>query len=274
MKAKPYIGITGITSGFQVWSLKEIYANAGISMHSSHIPMLGILVSQDTLLGKASNRRYPHVNNIPNILLVADEEFLTMIHYHTKDKTTLAEQVSLLFKGSAHTMFGESMPNIYNTGLCRAIQLNIYKPPMKELEKIKKEFPDMQIVFQASKYSMRKHDSPAEFADYVSQYNDFIDYVLIDPSGGRGEVFDIDKSVNIFKKLSEKLPVKTIGFAGNLNDKNVEKIIVELIEKTGTKDFCTDTESGTRVKLSDKHGDDVFNMNKAQGYLNGSSIIL
>ena len=56
---KPYIGVTGPSTLIEVEKVCNEFSNAGFTKDSSHIPMLGFLVSHKTLEGKeVENLRY------------------------------------------------------------------------------------------------------------------------------------------------------------------------------------------------------------------------
>jgi len=56
-------------------------------------------------------------------------------------------------------------------------------------------------------------NSPKELAQRIKEYGKIIDYILIDPSGGRGEPFEIKRSVQIHNTLKEVCSNQTLGFA-------------------------------------------------------------
>ncbi len=251
---KPYIGITGFTTKKEVEEICDEFNNILISTDNKHIPMLGFLVSYKTLnKTPVKNKRYPLFENVFSLLRSIDKRFLTMIHYNSREINTLADQVSRVFEG------------IYENGLCRAMQLNIVWPDLNQVKKIKTKFPEMQIVFQASQNVM-KGKTPIEIAKGIKQYNDFLDYVLIDPSGGRGEPFNIKNSLEVYSELREKLPDLTIGFAGGFTEKNVSERLLKIILQTGEKDFCIDAEGGLRDKITKEYGDDLLNIDKSKKY--------
>ncbi|MBU0460746.1 MAG: hypothetical protein KJ771_08140 [Nanoarchaeota archaeon] len=167
MTAKPYVGITGSVSVQETRDICKEFSEAGYSMESPHIPMLGFLVSYKTLNGQATqNRRYPTAISLPDLLKATDGQVLTMVHYNSKEMETLAEQVSQIFDG------------VYDD-LCKAIQLNIVWPNVNQVGKIMDRFPDMKIVFQASHKAMAGK-TPLELAREIVEYGDTISYVLID----------------------------------------------------------------------------------------------
>jgi len=261
MKQKPYIGVTGVTTKEEVKSAVEAFAEAGFSMASSHIPSLGYLVSYKTLNAMPhDNRRYPLFIDLPILLNAAGNNVQTMIHYNSREMDTLADQVSKIFQG------------IYDQGLCKAMQLNIVWPDDNQVEKIRKRFPDMKIVLQLSDRAM--YDKSIEtICSKVTLYKGLADYVLIDPSGGRSKEFLMSNSLEIYYGLIEY--GFTIGFAGGFTGGNVKEKLKMLKEMIGTNEFSIDAEGGLRDKrISDKYGDDDFNIEKVKKYLKEASIIL
>lgn len=260
MKQKPYVGVTGPVSIKEVRGICREFSEASYNMNTPHTPMLGFLASYKTLNGQPTpNRRYPSVNSIPE-LLKESSNVLTMIHYNSKEMSTLSEQVSKLFAG------------IYDERLCRSLQLNIVWPDACQVRMIKDKFPEMQIVFQASHKAM-EGKSPKEIAEGIKNYNGCLSYVLIDPSGGRGLPFDLESSLALYSELNE-LDNLTVGFAGGFSGENAAKRLEELIKKTGSSSFCIDAEGGLRDKITDGYGDDLLNMGKVREYLQSASAIL
>ena len=231
-------------------------------MEHPPFPMLGFLVSYKTLNGQPTkNRRYPPVSRLPDLLRAIDRQVLTMIHYNSKEVDTLPNQVAQIFGG------------VYENGLCRAIQLNIVWPDIGQVTKIKEQYPDMQIVFQASHKAM-DGKTPHQIAQRIRDYGDSISYFLIDPSGGRGMLFDLESSVAIYSELREQCPDLTVGFAGGFTGKNVVSILNELLKKTGGSNFCIDAERGLRDKITSAYGDDSLNIEKVREYLQSASSVI
>lgn len=262
MKSNEYVGITGPVNAIETNNICKQFSDANYNMHSKHIPMLGFLVSYKTLNEiPTENRRYPKFEAIPELLELTNNKVLTMIHYNSKEMNTLSDQVAKIFE------------NIYENNLCKALQLNIVWPDIKQVEQIMKKHPDMKIVFQASHKAMEGL-TPKEIASRVKEYNEFISYVLIDPSGGRGMSFDVNSSVKIYSELKNKCPDLTIGFAGGFTGDNVGSRVEEIIEKTGDTNFCIDAEGGLRDKITPAYGDDLMNFEKVKAYLQAASSVL
>lgn len=262
MKTKAYIGITGPVNVPEIKDICREFSEAGYSLESPHIPMLGLLISYKTLNGQPTqNRRYPPANTLPELLRAAGGQVLTMVHYNSREIDTLSKQVGQLFEG------------IYENGLCRAVQLNIVWPEISPVARIKKQYPDMQIVLQAS-FKAMEGKTPFSIAQKTKEYGDSINYVLIDPSGGRGVPFDLESSVAVYSELRSQCPELIIGFAGGLTGENVALRAKKLIEMLGEDDFCIDAEGGLRDKITPAYGDDLLNIKKVREYLQSASSVL
>jgi len=260
MTPKPYVGITGPVNLQETKDICKEFQNAGYFFETTHIPMLGFLMSYKKLNNQSlQNRRYPEFNELPELLQATNKNVLRMIHYNTKQTDTLSEQIEMIFDG------------LYETELCRSLQLNIVWPEINQVKKIKEKHPDMLIVFQASHKAMEGR-TPEQIAKGIKEYNGLIEYVLIDPSGGRGMPFDLETSLKIYSQIKEKNPNLTIGFAGGLSGENVASRVNDIIKKIGN-DFCIDAEGGLRDKLSEEYGDDTLNINKVKDYLQESIVI-
>ena len=262
MTEKPYIGITGPVLPHEVDLIINEFQKADITFDSPHIPqipMLGFLVSYKTLNDlPTKNRRYPNFENLRFLLEQANNRVFTTVHYNTRDKENLANEVSRVFEG------------IYEDGLCRGIQLNVVWPSLDQIRQIKREFPDMKIIFQGNQ-KVLSSGTPQEVVRRIKEYQSDVSYLLIDPSGGRGKEFDIDSSVDIYQELKEQIPDLMTGFAGGFTGDNVIDRTETLINKIKTSKFSIDAEGGLRDKISPAYGDDLLNPQKVNGYVSNSA---
>ena len=262
MKAKPYVGITGVANQLEVDNVIKEFEDSGYTLKSRHLPMLGFLVSLKTLNGQeTSNRRYPKFKNLRHLVERTKNKVSPMVHYNSGEKTTLSEQLDKLFY------------SLYHDNLCKAVQLNIIYPDIKEIIKTKAKMPYLRIVFQISN-SMIEGKTSKQLAKSIKGYNNLVDYVLIDPSGGKGREFDLEHSVDIYNELKENFPNLTVGFVGGFRGENVVSRVKDIMDRIKNDDFCIDAEGGLRDKISDDYGDDLLNMNKVKKYLQEASVVL
>ncbi|MBN1156397.1 hypothetical protein JXA85_02180, partial [Candidatus Woesearchaeota archaeon] len=144
MREKPYIGVTGPSNLEDTQFLLKFFKEAGVNMETDHIPMIGILISDRTLQGEHNgDLRYPYFEYIPEMLYEIDEKAFSTIHYNTKNKENLSEEILDLVHnlGSAEVPLG-------------GFQFNIHWPPIEEIAKIKRALSDKKLILSLSKTTM------------------------------------------------------------------------------------------------------------------------
>lgn len=256
MKERPYIGVTGATTKEEVSHLVKTFKNNGFTMDSFHIPMVGILVSHATLRGESvQNRRYPAFANVLGLLQLSAGSALNTIHYNARELEYLYYHLAVIFN-----------KGIYGENICRAVQLNIPWPEVKQLRRIKDEKPDLKIIMQLSSRSL-KDRTPEEVVKLFEKYCGIAEYALIDTSGGRGEPFDQNVVVPYYLTLQAAYPNLSLGVAGGLSGENVIEKCREFSILVGTENFSIDAEGKLRDQLSPKYGDDTYNPRKVESYL-------
>lgn len=197
---QPYIGITGFMSRNEIQSVLD-----SMPKDSNRLLMVGVLASLKTVRGEQNKwpNRYPRVGHIGNIFF-RDSRALNLIHYNTKEPESLAEQLDEM------TVLGG--PNL------DGFQLNLAWPSYKAISDHQREW-DSIIVLQIGgrAFEMVNH-SPQELAERVSAYENVVDYVLLDPSGGYGVPFDTDKARGAYlEALKAKNLNLGLGVAGGLS---------------------------------------------------------
>ena len=259
---KPYIGITGVTSTNEVNDVSREFYEAGYNENSEHLPMIGCLVSYKTIKGESiKSKRYPKFDSLYRLMTQAKNNIFTMIHYYSEKPSSLSDQINLFFNG------------LYEQDLCKRLQLNIDWPEIGQLRLIKNKFPEMEIVFQAS-YGIMESSGNKEVISGIEKYGSLIDYILIDPSGGKSLEFDMNKSLDFYKEIKERIPMMSIGFAGGFHADNVLNRIKNLVNMLGNSSFSIDAEGGLRDKISDEIGNDILSTEKTRRYLRNTSQIL
>lgn len=257
------MGVTGAVAADEVRLILQEFQNAGCTMESQHVPAIGLLVSEKTLNGqKTRNLRFPHVKDIPSLLKTSGSLAMPVMHYNTKNLETLYEQVV--------RVFGE----ICEPRLCTAIQLNTDWPDASHVARIKERFAGISIILQVS-YKAMAGLPIQKIGEKAASYNDSIDYILIDPSKGRGIDFDIQHSTDLYHDIKSRMPECSIVFAGGLSGENAGDVLLKVIDRLKTTDFSIDAEGKLRDKLSDGFfGNDVLNIGKVRGYLQSAAEVL
>jgi|Napbiome12C3dose_1001474.scaffolds.fasta_scaffold00006_66 hypothetical protein len=239
---KPYIGVTGISEISEADIVARTFSETLLST-SSHVGMVGYLVSHKTLTGNREGYvKYPQIENLPGLLKVTAPTALNTIHYRTPDKTSLAEQVLRLFdKG-----------NIYADNLCRVLQLNIAWPNINQLERIRTELPQLGLILTLTPRILRK-ESRFDIEDKLADYKDIVNYVLIDPSGGIRKVFEAKTVLPLYSSIKDIMRNQIVVFTGGFNEINIKPRLIEIAGLIKTKQFGIDAEGGLRESNRDPH---------------------
>lgn len=257
---KPYVGVTGPVTVDEVRQVGQAFKEVGFTRESAHVPMIGILASYKTLNGQPTqNKRYPQYGDVQTLLREASHFGLPMIHYNSRERDTLTDQLDKILSNCE--------------GLCEGVQLNIAWPDSIKLAEIRALHPNIPFVIQLS-HSAMQNLTPEEIAKKIKEYGQIASYTLIDPSGGRGKEFDLNNSLAVYGAINLQAPNTIIGFAGGFRGDNLEEKVKTLRDKLKTNKFCIDAEGGLRDKLSNEPGDDLLNMGKVREYLKQAAKVL
>jgi len=215
---KQYIGITGFKTRAEVEAVNEMIEDQYI--------MFGILASKKRMDNpRIPGKRSPAFQDIR--ALTKDVRGWPVLHYFSTTKSGLAEEV---------------LQATSNSG-CKGVQLNQDWPEPQEVERLHSN--DLEVILQIPK---RAQTSIEEVARRAKEYEGIVNYVLVDPSGGLGEEFNLGYGVALMHALRESLPESGIGIAGGFSPTNVYNRVQEL-RKLFSYDFSIDTE--TRVRTND-----------------------
>ncbi len=252
MTKQPYIGITGFMSKNEIQSLVGPTANP--LYESERTLMIGVLASSTTIKGIANKQpnRYPLASDISNIFL-GGCNYLNLIHYNTKVPETLLEQLIIV------TDLGG--PNF------GGFQLNIAWPNPEILRRYRKWYAKHTVVLQIGGRAFEMvENSPEKLAEKIKEYARFIDYVLLDPSGGFGQKFDPEMAHRYLEELYEFKSKSGLdinfGIAGGLSPLTLD-ILKPLIKDF--PDISIDAEARLRTK------EDHLDIEIAKNYVIGSA---
>lgn len=244
---RPYIGITGFMSADEVQAMLAL-----MPASANRALMVGVLASLNTMRGIMPSKwpnRYPVREQISRIFQ-AHPLALNLIHYNTQESETLSEQLV--------EMTNVGGPNLHG------FQLNLTWPSPEAIRDYTSNYPYMQIVLAVGHRALELMAwSPDRVADrVVREYDEIIDYVLIDPSGGYGRPFEPERLGEFLLALQEKRVNAGLGVAGGLNQATLD-LIQPLIQIF--PDLNWDAEGRLRDPVSDQ-----FNLQFAVEYLQKS----
>lgn len=249
MRPMPYIGITGFTDNSQIKTVMTI------TLRQLYYPltMIGVLVSDKTLRGEES--KWPKRNPPKEKLASIFEPYantLNLIHYHTQDQEHLIDQLQ-----SVDRLVGDH---------CDGYQLNMPWPDPRTLERYLSKCALLRrkraIVLQCGRRALEKFDhDPKRIAKEVfGNYEGIVDYVLIDPSGGKGQEFDTSFAFECLYELMNAGRNIGPGIAGGLSAKNVWDKLVPIWQDMPER-FSIDAEG----RLRDEN--DELDVEKCKTYI-------
>lgn len=245
---KPYIGVTGITLPSQAEAVARTFAAEGLTdEQSSHQGMIGILATQRTLTPDMTRAaKHPNLTGIRRIFQTTQGRTFNTLHYSTSARSDLSQQLSLLL----------GQTGLYADRLCHGIQLNLFWPPPSELERTKVMFPDLKIILQLGPRVLSER-SVEDIVKGLNDYQGVIDYTLIDPSGGKGMIFETNTVALIHNQIKEIYPDLPVVFAGGFNARNIKTRLFLLYQVIGFRDFGIDAEKGLRIQSRGKAITDI-----------------
>ncbi len=245
---RPYIGVTGLKTVKDVQELSDICLNEGGLFghpkgsgwgHINHVPMYGFLCSNKRLENPlVGGTQSPPIQDLQTLIRLTPNGAIPMIHYFTTNRDKLTDEIKSLFDGPY---------SLYES--CQALQINMDWPSQFEIQAIRRSFPDMQIVLQIPRKAIGGLDSIA-ITEETKKYDYLVQYVLIDPSGGEGIEFDLNKCISLFIELSEKICGRNIilGVAGGFDGSNVADRIMKIATNLGHAYFCVDAQGKLRTE--------------------------
>lgn len=221
-----YVGVTGVMNAAEAESIL-----VALPEDSDRLLMVGVLASSKTIRGVKNKwpGRYPKFTDIKTIF-VPHRRVLNLIHYSTDDMDTVDKQMSFV-------------KSIAGPEFC-GFQLNMKWPSRIKLEDYRNAEGVCKIVLQVGRGAMDVIDnSPRKFGKMLATYRHLIDYVLIDPSGGLGRPFDIEKTRNYLYSAAS-LDMCGLAVAGGLSPTTLH-LLEPLIEEF--PDLSIDSEGRLRT---------------------------
>lgn len=250
-RSEPYIGITGFTTADEINAVLDVLPHG-----TNRQVMVGVLVSSKTLRGIPNKwpHRYPKPEKLSQIF-TERREVLNLFHFNTKEPEHLLEDMLL-----AQSMAG---PN------CHGFQLNIAWPDREVLKQYRDRKPEHAsqrgvVVLQVGGKALDECGRDAtKIAKRVHEYEYLADYVLIDPSGGIGQEFDVDFARRCFIELESQTTYMGYGIAGGLHAGNLDRL------KPLLDDFSFSIDAEGKLR----NAEDDLDVKTARAYLTGADAL-
>ena len=234
-----YVGVSGITTPEQAQAILDMWPGSAPPQSL----MLGVLTSEKVQRGGERNPRSPAPEDIHRIW-PADPRALNLVHYFTKDSSTLAEQI-LRVVG-------------HPCDLCDGVQINVPWPPPEQIVEFLKWAPKLiRVVLQVGPKMLADYHHTVVAELIEREYRGLITDVLIDVSAGNGVSIDPAWAREIVEAFRAWNPDLGIGIAGRLCAMTLHGV-ADLVREYG---LSTDTETAVR---NDR---DEFDLNAARAYL-------
>lgn len=238
-----YIGVSGFMARGDVDAVLQFFPDCGRQL------MVGVLVSQKTLAGHKNKYplRYPDVDRIAGIFS-DDPRCLNLIHYASD---TPADDDTL------HRLYDWGGPH------CHGFQFNLARPHPHALYRMVRRFgvdrrPPPRIVMQSLPRVHGLQDKE------VCTYGALVTDILIDASGGRGELISVEAAAQAATYLTERhrmlrRTAPLLGIAGGLGPGTVDGVSSLLADG-----FNCDAEGRLR---DDTDGGGNLNIDRVRDYV-------
>jgi hypothetical protein len=203
---KPYVGITGITTQWEINTITSKWLDDLIPLPSGYCFMNGVLVSSKTLHGQPSeSKRYPPVDSVPD-LMPNHPQVLNTVHYNISG---LSQDPHLADN------LGEQLEILVNRLPADAIQLNMRWPDVGQLQWFR-DCNSQEIILQVGSKALSDCSGEEELVERLRQYEGIVERVLIDISGGTGRKLDVPATSKRLQALVQSNLDFLIGVAGGL----------------------------------------------------------
>lgn len=234
---KPYIGITGIVTVADLYTVRDCCA----LMPWTHRFMAGVLVSAKTLRGEhTESRRYPAASQVDAILSECAQKFgaWPVVHYNTR-----ATGDALTAELSALVACAPSM---------RGLQLNVARPDPGAVAYFAETHPAVEVIVQINRGAFGASPVPIDALHYASAYEG-ARHALLDLSGGNGAAIDASFAARVARAWRVFTVAPRLGVAGGFGP-DAESLLASLREELGAEAFAAlsfDAESRVRVAVED-----------------------
>lgn len=229
MRSKPYVGITGFKTVEEVQAIVNYLDKENPLSELGYTVMFGFTCSNKRLADPASSgKTSPSLHSLKELCKAVTPKYLSMIHYFTDHPGNLVKELQ------------QVLEPLYPD--CCGLQINQTWPDPAHLLELHKIFPKLQTVVQMSADALLEDDHSL-IALRSTAYK--TEYLLMDPSGGQGKDFDINKHQALITDLEAKMPNTRLGIAGGFGPDNVVGRFLQISELTANP-FCIDAQGKLR----------------------------
>jgi phosphoribosylanthranilate isomerase len=258
-----FVSISGVSNKEQLKNIKEITLEERIDFPVA----IGFQLSNRSINEGTQNPRQPLFSELAELdILSRKYNFLTALHYYTKDNNTIVSDIKRIF----HSKIRDKV----------LIQFNTLPPSLEILEKTKEL--GFKVIFKVAVadkssgegYKIWKGNSAEDSINgsedvlfqQAYERRKFIDYILFDPSHGRNQAIDLSEkslAIRFGKKIISEKCFDGVGliYAGGIKPENVMNVS-KILEENFPNRVSIDAEGGLRKE-------NILDMNLIREYLIG-----
>ncbi len=258
-KSKPYVGVCCVASPDEARKVTALFRDTGFTMQTGHQPMVGVQLSWKHLdFGfSEGNLRSPRFDAVPSILESIQGDVFATVHYYTTRAESIVSEISKIMDNC----------EVYDRDMIGGLQINHIFPKPDQVRELKNRYPKLKIILQISP----SPDTITELAENMASKYANVDYLILDPSHGKGVDLNLEEVLAAFRILRKSGVQSEVVFSGGFNGSNVRERVSKIADSLGYMDFSIDAEGGLRDRLGDGFGNDVLNLDKVRSYLRGAS---
>lgn len=219
--------------------------------------MAGILVSSKTI-NDIQNKypgRYPKPERLTELFLEANaSNTLNLCHYNTDNPQNLVAECERVMEVVGPALHG--------------FQLNVCWPDPAIIQELRKRHPKLHILLQVGGRALNEfargregafsHYDTVGFIERMKPYGDSVNEVLLDPSGGFGQLLQSGRLIGLCEALMQFEDLG-IGVAGGLSAETMETV-------APITAICPYLSIDAEGRLRNPE-DDSLNLETAQAYL-------
>jgi hypothetical protein len=204
---RPYIGITDFRTQEQVKDMLSILRESYLPFWTPRLGV-GVMMSHKTLNGLPTKwtDAFPKNEEIAGIW-VDDKDVYNVLHFADYDGNPLV--TNLL---TAMDLAGD----------VDAIQLDMVWPNPHDVSEFRDKFCDVEIILQLNQQAIARAGSEDRIIDMLCAYQNSIDVVLLDLSGGTGRPLNSTELGTLDHLIYEHMPRVQLAVAGGLGPDTLE----------------------------------------------------
>ncbi len=237
MKSSPYIAVSAFETEDQVRTVGAGLGDLQWPHPQGHIPLIGFAVDRGTLEGRVppSPRKVTDLGTLNRLIAAVPSSAMASLHF---DMTTSGTDP----RGALYDL----MERIEKPDRIHSVQLNGVRA--EDLEPVRDQLWNPSYGLIAPLHLGLVEAGRVD--EFLSACRGLVAHVLVDLSGGRGEVLDKSTLQDLLPRLAALEPEVGLALAGGLSEANVASIFATASSIVPGRPISVDTESAVRIRDS------------------------